>query len=311
MAGAGNGGALPATSAAIDVQQLKECREEIKKLLAEKKAHGILIRLGWHDAGSYDKNIAEFPRRGGANGSLRFVLELGHTANAGLTNGVKLLEPIKEKFPDITYADLFQLASVTAIEDAGGPKVPMKYGRLDTQGDAECAVEGNLPAADPPNPSDHLRKVFYRMGLNDKEIVALSGAHTIGRSRPDRSGFGKAETKYTNPKDKFIGNPGGQSWTVEWLKFDNSYFKDIKAQADEDLLVLPTDKILTEDPGFKPYTDKYAEDQDVFFSDYAEAHKKLSELGSKFDPPEGISIDDAPKAEKFVAAKYSSGSEQA
>lgn len=28
-----------------------------------------------------------------------------------------------------------------------------------------------------------------------------------------------------NPKDKYIGNPGGQSWTVEWLKFDNSYFK--------------------------------------------------------------------------------------
>lgn len=26
----------------------------------------------------------------------------------------------------------------------------------------------------------HLRKVFYRMGLNDEEIVALSGAHTLG-----------------------------------------------------------------------------------------------------------------------------------
>lgn len=30
-----------------------------------------------------------------------------------------------------------------------------------------------------------------------KEIVALSGAHTLGRSRPDRSGWGKPETKYT------------------------------------------------------------------------------------------------------------------
>jgi hypothetical protein len=32
-----------------------------------------------------------------------------------------------------------------------------------------------------------------------------------------------------NPKDKFIGNPGGQSWTVDWLKFDNSYFKVSKS----------------------------------------------------------------------------------
>jgi len=26
-----------------------------------------------------------------------------------------------------------------------------------------------------PGPGDHLRKVFYRMGFNDQEIVALSG----------------------------------------------------------------------------------------------------------------------------------------
>ncbi|RRT52525.1 hypothetical protein B296_00043580, partial [Ensete ventricosum] len=29
------------------------------------------------------------------------------------------------------------------------------------------------------------------------EIVALSGAHTLGRARPERSGWGKPETKYT------------------------------------------------------------------------------------------------------------------
>lgn len=32
-----------------------------------------------------------------------------------------------------------------------------------------------------------------------QEIVALSGAHTLGRSRPERSGWGKPETKYTVP----------------------------------------------------------------------------------------------------------------
>lgn len=34
------------------------------------------------------------------------------------------------------------------------------------------------------------------------------------------------------------------------------------------------------------YAEKYAEDQDAFFKDYAESHAKLSELGAKFDPPE-------------------------
>ncbi|RZC06966.1 probable L-ascorbate peroxidase 6, chloroplastic/mitochondrial isoform X1 [Glycine soja] len=293
-------------SVASDPDQLKSAREDIKELLNSKFCHPILIRLGWHDAGTYNKNIEEWPLRGGANGSLRFEVELKHGANAGLLNALKLLQPIKDKYSGVTYADLFQLASATAVEEAGGPKIPMKYGRVDVSGPEQCPEEGRLPDAGPPSPADHLRQVFYRMGLNDKEIVALSGAHTLGRSRPDRSGWGKPETKYTKDGP---GAPGGQSWTVQWLKFDNSYFKDIKEKRDEDLLVLPTDAALFEDPSFKVYAEKYAEDQEAFFKDYAEAHAKLSNLGAKFDPLEGIVIDDSPNAggEKFVAAKYSIG----
>nr|AII99884.1 peroxidase [Cicer arietinum] len=287
---------------ASDPDQLKSAREDIKELLRTKYCHPLMIRLGWHDAGTYNKNIEEWPQRGGANGSLRFEAELKHGANAGLVNALKLLQPIKDKYSGVTYADLFQLAGATAVEEAGGPKIPMKYGRVDVSGPEQCPEEGRLPG--PPSPADHLRQVFYRMGLNDKEIVALSGAHTLGRSRPDRSGWGKPETKYTKDGP---GAPGGQSWTAQWLKFDNSYFKDIKEKKDEDLLVLPTDAALFEDPSFKVYAEKYAEDQEAFFKDYAEAHAKLSNLGSKFDPPEGIVIDGSPNAEKFVAAKYSSG----
>ncbi|NP_001234631.2 thylakoid-bound ascorbate peroxidase 6 [Solanum lycopersicum] len=293
--------------AASDPDQLKSAREDIKELLKTTFCHPILVRLGWHDAGTYNKNIEDWPQRGGANGSLRFEVELKHGANAGLVNALKLLQPIKDKYAGVTYADLVQLASATAIEEARGPKIPMKYGRIDVSGPDECPEEGRLPDAGPPNPSSHLRDVFYRMGLNDKEIVALSGAHTLGRSRPERSGWGKPETRYTKDGP---GSPGGQSWTVQWLKFDNSYFKDIKEQRDEDLLVLPTDAVLFEDSSFKEYAEKYAVNQDVFFKDYAEAHAKLSNLGAKFDPPEGFSIDNNPtqvQPEKFVAAKYSTG----
>ncbi|VVB08341.1 unnamed protein product [Arabis nemorensis] len=268
---------------ASDPDQLKNAREDIKELLNTKFCHPILVRLGWHDAGTYNKNIKEWPQRGGANGSLRFEIELKHAANAGLVNALKLIEHIKEKYSGITYADLFQLASATAIEEAGGPKIPMKYGRVDVSSPNECPEEGRLPDAGPPSPANHLREVFYRMGLDDKDIVALSGAHTLGRSRPERSGWGKSETKYTKDGP---GAPGGQSWTPEWLKFDNSYFKEIKEKRDEDLLVLPTDAALFEDSSFKVYAEKYAVDQDAFFKDYAESHAKLSNLGAKFNPPE-------------------------
>lgn len=73
----------------------------------------------------------------------------------------------------------------------GGPVIDMKYGRKDATSGEFCAEEGYLPAGNPPfpdaaTPQDHLRKVFYRQGFDDQGIVALSGAHTLGRARKVR-----------------------------------------------------------------------------------------------------------------------------
>ena len=50
---------------------------------------------------------------------------------------------------------------------------------------SSVAPDGRLPNADmgsPQKTADHLRDgVFYRMGFDDREIVALSGAHALGR----------------------------------------------------------------------------------------------------------------------------------
>jgi cytochrome c peroxidase len=45
--------------------------------------------------------------------------------------------------------------------------------------ESKCPPEGRLP--DATQGSDHLRKIFYRMGFNDREIVCLSGAHALGK----------------------------------------------------------------------------------------------------------------------------------
>lgn len=127
------------------------------------------------------------------------------------------------------------------------------------------------------------------MGLNDREIVALSGAHTIGRAFKERSGVPTLDsTKYTAEGP---GTKGGMSWTRDWLDFNNAYFVALAAgEKDADLLEMSTDAVLLTDEGFKPHALKYSESQAAFFEDYAAAHKKLSEVGSTFDPPEGVSI---------------------
>jgi cytochrome c peroxidase len=35
----------------------------------------------------------------------------------------------------------------------------------------------------------HIRDIFYRMGFNDQEIVALIGAHALGRCHTEASGY--------------------------------------------------------------------------------------------------------------------------
>lgn len=309
----------PATKTTMTtVEDLKKAQELVDALLKEKNCGPVMVRLAWHDSGTFDVNIKEaWPKAGGAIGSIRFAPEINHGANAGLAGAVALLEPIKEAVPSISYADLFQMASSRAIVLAGGPKIDMIYGRVDATSAEQCSPEGNLPDAEAGDngkygsaggtastedstAQGHLRKVFFRMGLNDEEIVALSGAHTLGRAYKDRSGLGAEKTKFTDgvcPQKLASGESttsytaGGSAWSKDWLVFDNSYYTEMeKTDTDGELLKLSTDKIIFKDEKMRPFAVKFAESQDAFFESYAKAHKKLSELGSKFEPAGGIEI---------------------
>lgn len=232
-------------------ETLDKCRKKLRALIQEKHCAPIILRLAWHSAGTFDVHS----KTGGPFGTIKNQQELAHYANNGLDIAVRLLEPIKEQFPILSYADFYQLAGVVAVEVTGGPEIPFHPGRQDK---TESPPEGRLP--DAKKGSDHLREIFYRMGLSDKDIVALSGGHTLGRCHKERSGFEGA-------------------WTNSPLVFDNSYFKELLSGEKEGLLQLPSDKALLEDAAFRPYVEKYAKDEDAFFADYAEAHLKLSELG--------------------------------
>lgn len=99
----------------------------IDGILDEKNCGPVFVRLAWHDSGTYDASVeGEWPAAGGAIGSIRFEPEINHGANAGLAGAAKLLEPVKEAFPEVSYADIYQMASARAIELAGGPRLNVK-----------------------------------------------------------------------------------------------------------------------------------------------------------------------------------------
>ena len=122
------------------------------------------------------------------------------------------------------------------------------------------------------------------MGFNDQEIVALLGAHAVGRCHKDRSGF-EGPWTYVLFFIKFRFSPTTFSngyykelfekkWTVKKWNGPTQYEDESKS-----LMMLPTDMILLKDFAFKTIAESYAKDESLFFKDFAKAYVKLSELG--------------------------------
>lgn len=121
-----------------------------------------------------------------------------------------------EKFPWISYSDLWILSGVTAIQEMLGPAIPFRPGRVDKDV-ASCTPDGRLP--DGAKTQDHVRNIFNRMGFNDQEIVALIGAHALGRCHADRSGFSGPWTfSPTVMSNDFYTLLLNEKW--QWKKWD-------------------------------------------------------------------------------------------
>jgi catalase (peroxidase I) len=167
----------------VNVDALKS---EIRAALIDQKANAcpIAMRLAWHSSGTYCSET----KTGGSDGAtMRFAPESDDPANEGLHIVRDLLHKVKVAHPNISYADLYACAGCVAVEFLGGPRIPFNFGRSDHDDGARCPAHGRLP--DASKDMAHLRLVFGRMGFNDREIVALSGGHTLGRMHKVRSGY--------------------------------------------------------------------------------------------------------------------------
>ncbi|KAI9915264.1 hypothetical protein PsorP6_008145 [Peronosclerospora sorghi] len=265
---------------------LDAIKKEIVGIYDEDNYMGpTLVRLAWHASGTYDKRDGS---GGSSGGTIRFAPEINYRANAGLDLAVKALEKVKKNHPEITHADLYVLAGVTMIEEMGGPEIPFRLGRPDAKSGNEPTQtpDGRLPAPDmgsKEKTAQHVRDVFYRMGFDDRDIVALIGAHAIGRCYPSRSGYSgpwtNAEWTFSN---EYFRELIENKWTIKKWNGPMQY-EDPTGK----LMMLPSDMVLIQDPKFKPYVEMYAKDEDLWFQDFSKAFVKLTENGVKFPEPSG------------------------
>ena len=260
--------------------------EAIRGAIITPKANScpMAVRLAWHASGTYDKNDGS----GGSDGAtMRFAPEREDGANAGLGIERDILQPVKRAVPEASTADIWTLAGAQAVEVCGGPKINHAMGRRDAASGAECPPTGRLP--DASQGADHLRDVFYRMGFDDREIVALSGAHTLGRCHKVRSGF---DGPWTSNPLKFDGEYFRNLMTKDWVPRDWDGPLQYTDAESHSLTMLPSDLALKEDPAFAVYASKYAADESLFFEDFKKAFEKLISLGTA-TAPASTDLDDA------------------
>jgi len=172
----------------------------------------LLLRLGWHASGTFDPYSN--PHGGSANAphggaTMRFQPESDYEENNGLDEAREALGRVAARHVGVEerLADLWVLASYVAVEYLEGPAIVFREGRTDAiaGGVAACPPEERLPRFDDPH--EAIRKKFERMGMSPKELVALMGAHTVGNTNPENSGF---------PSHHWDNTP---------QKFDNVYFQ--------------------------------------------------------------------------------------
>ncbi|XP_057983178.1 peroxidase 31-like [Malania oleifera] len=193
----------------------------------------------------------------------------------------------------VSCADILAFATRDLLTMVGGPHYIVYLGRKDGLVSNASSVEGHLPR--PTMSMTQLLSIFESKGFTVAEMVALSGAHTIGFSHCSEftqgiynySTSSQIDPSY-NPRfaaglqkacSDYQKNPTLSVFNdiMTPNKFDNLYFQNLA----KGLGLLSSDHALYSDSRTKPFVETYAKDQDAFFQAFGRAMQKLSLVGVK------------------------------
>ncbi|KAI9333446.1 heme peroxidase, partial [Obelidium mucronatum] len=226
----------------------------------------LWLRAIFHDAGTFDAT----DKSGGLDASLATANETNNAeANGGI--GPSLATRFIPARNPITPADMIALGGIVTVATCGGPQVDFRTGRASTT--VPNDVMGKLPH-DAFQPLSVIKAGFLRMGLTALDMLVLTtGSHTLGGAHAGIS------PKITNAAFlPFDSTPG---------VFDNDIFKQVLAGN----CVIPIDCAFAKDPELLPYIKQYANDQALFFQQYAISFEKMLNLSpSNLSDPVSIFI---------------------
>nr|GMD15209.1 peroxidase 11 [Ipomoea batatas] len=235
-------------------------------------------------------------------------------------NGFKIIDRIKNwvesECPGIvSCADILTIAARDAVLLVGGPYWDVPLGRKDSKSAGYEVVETNMPTADESLLS--IISKFLYQGLSVTDMVALSGAHTIGKARCvnfRRRIYGDfpITTSPLNPISQVylnnlksicppIEGENNNETAMDYLTphlFDNSYYH----------IILRGEGLLNSDQNLyssllaieetRELVEKYAANPIAFFQQFAESMVKMGNITN----PEAHENGEVRKTCRFVNA---------
>lgn len=189
----------------------------------------------------------------------------------------------------VSCADILAIAyRDSAVEVGLVPEYPVPFGRRDSLRAAPIA-EVNLRLPGPDFDISTLKASFANQSLDERDLVALSGAHTIGRVRCQfvRLFLNDPGTNADFKKELArLCAPTVDAFTLQNLdlktpdKFDNNYYKNLRRGEG----IIRSDQVLWSSEGtHQKITKDFAENQENFFRQFIESSIKMG----KIKPPPG------------------------
>ncbi|KAL7001439.1 peroxidase [Sarracenia purpurea var. burkii] len=164
----------------------------------------------------------------------------------------------------------------------GGPSWSVKLGRRDSSTASAALAETDLPGFE--SSLSQLISNFARKGLSARDMVALSGAHTIGQAQC----FTFSGRIYSNSSDIDAGFastrrrscPAAGNGNLAALdlvtpnSFDNNYFKNLIRKKG----LLESDQVLFSGGSTDGIVSEYSRNPSTFRSDFASAMIKMGDI---------------------------------
>lgn len=182
----------------------------------------------------------------------------------------------------VSCADIIAMAARDAVFAANGPYYQIPKGRFDGKR-SKIEDTRNLPS--PFLNASQLIQTFGQRGFTPQDVVALSGAHSLGVARcssfkarlttPDSS----MDSSFVNTLTKTCsaGDDAEQPFDATRNNFDNAYFNALQRKSG----VLFSDQTLFNTPATRNIVNGYAFNQAKFFFDFQMAMQKMSNLDVK------------------------------